>query len=191
MPDTAHIHEVTQYFEQITNYMIQVGDPTNPDLGTVVGTVAAPITYEYRASSAESIKTIVERVLVVVHGNNVTPPKFGGLAALTNGIKFQICDAIGTCRKTYPQDITGFNTIKTNADWVRLAGVDSIPIAGVGVAGIHSVRWTLGRGPGALWLPPGWALQCIVQDDLTGTTPFTVNVQGHQISDQPGQIASD
>ena len=180
----------TQYFEQITDYMTQVGDPTNADLD-VDGSVAAPITFEFRASADEGLKTIIERILVVLHGSNVTPAKFGGLAALSNGLKFQICDAQSIAQKVYPQDLAGFNTIKRNADWVRLAGVDAIPISGAGVLGIHTIRWTLGKGPGALWLPPGWAIQAIVQDDLTGTTPFTINIQGHQISDQPGRVVTD
>ena len=180
----------TQYFEQITDFLTQVDDPSNADLD-VVGSAVAPITFEFRASIAEGLRTTIERILVIIHGSNITPAKFGGLAALSNGIKFRVCDAQSIVQKVYPQDLAGFNTIKRNADWVRFAGVDSIPVTGTGVAGIHSVRWTLGLGPGALWLPPGWAIQAIVQDDLTGTTPFTINVQGHQISDQAGQVVAD
>ncbi len=181
---------LTQYFEQITDFMTQVDDLSNADLD-VVGTVAAPITFEFRASADERLTTEIERVLVVVHGNNITPIKFGGLAALGNGLKFQVCDAQSIVQKVYPQDLAGFNTIKRNSDWVRFAGVDSIPVTGVGVGGANLVRWTLGEGPGALWLPPGWAIQAVVQDDLTGTTPFTINVQGHQISNQAGQVVTD
>jgi len=157
----------------------------------VVGTLNAPIIYEFRASADEGLKTEIERILAVLHGTNLTPAKFGGLATLDNGVKFQICDEQSIAQKVYPQDLAGFNTIKRNSDWVRFAGVDSIPITGSGNLGASLVRWTLGRGPGALWLPPGWAIQAIVQDDLTGTTPFTINIQGHQISDQAGQVVRD
>ncbi len=180
----------TQYFEQITDFMTQVHDLSNADLD-VDGSVAAPITFEFRASATVGLKTTIERILVVIHGSNITPAKFGGLAALGNGLKFQICDEQSIVQKVYPQDLAGFNTIKRNADWVRLAGVDAIPITGAGVLGIHTIRWTLGKGPGALWLPPGWAIQAVVQDDLTGTTPFTINIQGHQISNQAGQVVAD
>ncbi len=181
----------TQWFEQETRFMKQVDDPTNPDLADVVGTLAAPVTYEFRASSDEKVETLIRRINIVYHGSNILPGKFGGGSALGNGIKLQICDANNNVVKVYPENLAGWNTIKTNADWARLAGRDAEPVTGSGVLGAVYVRWTLVKGPGIFWLAPGFAVQALVQDDLTGTTPLTMNVQGTNINNQAGQVATD
>ncbi len=181
----------TQYEEQITDFMKQVDDPANPDMADVVGTLAAPITYEYRASTDEKVETLIRRLNIVYHGTNILPAKFGGETALGNGIKIQICDGDNNVKKVYPEDLPGWNTIKANADWARLAGRDAEPVTGSGVKGAVYVRWTLMKGPGELWLPPGFAIQAIVQDDIAAAAPLTMNVQGRKINHQAGQVATD
>lgn len=176
--------ESFQHQQHVTAYLKQVGIPTNPDLSTILGTLAAPITYEYRVPIDPVPKRFeLKRVLVVVHGTQIDPSKFGGLAALTNGVKLQLVNRTNEVQTVFPEDVAGFNSIKRNGDWGRLAGNDSPLFSLSGNKAIVPVRWSLWKGAGALWIPPGWAFQALVQDDLTSMTlPFTINVQGKLIS---------
>jgi len=173
-----------QFQQHETAYLKQVGNPLNPDLGTVVGTLSSPIIFEYRVEIDPTLKRFeMERMLLMIHGTNIAPNKFGGITALANGVKLQLVNRSDEVQKVWPEDIPGFNSFKRNGDWGRLSGNDNPLFSETGNAGLVPIRWTLGKGAGALWIPPGWAFQVLVQDDLTGITlPFTINVQGKLIT---------
>ena len=74
-------------------------------------------------------------------------------------------------------DFLDGETIKTNADFTFLAGVDNKVDAGVANAARY-VRWTIAKAGQALLLRGGEGIGMVVQDDLSGMVDFKILVQG-------------
>lgn len=113
---------------------------------------------------------------VRVHIFDATPTleKFGGLAELTNGCKFEIVDSVTGAVQL---DLTGNHTITKNADLTHLSGVNFDLWTGVG---LDLVTATI-TAPFGLRLPRGYRVQWTNQDDLTGLTEFHISFTGHLI----------
>lgn len=125
--------------------------------------------------SASSGPLYIERCNVEIIDGAITPTKFGGVAALANGLLVKVASADGT---TDVFDFLDGASIKKNADWVLLAGVDN-PVSAAAGDDEFSVRWTLSKGLGEpLYLAAGRRLRFTVQDDLSGLTSFQIMAQG-------------
>jgi len=118
----------------------------------------------------------VNRLLILVLDTGIEPALFGGLTALTNGVKI-------TCNDTDGSELIDFtdgDAINSNAEWVHLAGTDN-PITDSGVGpGIDelAVRWTIGKAGSSLFLKETQSIRFEIRDDLSGLTEFRAMVQG-------------
>ena len=116
----------------------------------------------------------VERVNITVVDGNQTVVKFGGLAALTNGVQVAAFYADGTTAV----DFMNGAAIKANYEWAWLAGTDN-PIDGGAGDDALEVRWTISKGIGGpLALYSGEYLGFVIRDDIEGLTEFRAMVQG-------------
>lgn len=117
---------------------------------------------------------ILQRLNFLMIDGAMSPTKFGGLAALGNGLKIEILD---TDQATVLLDFLEGETIVKNADFALLAGVDDQITAAVG-DDIFKVRWTLAKSGKPIRLTSQQYIQVTVQDDLTGLTSFRAMLQG-------------
>ena len=117
----------------------------------------------------------IQRCNILIIDNNQTPTKFGGLSALDEGVMVRVIEADGTVLK----DFLDGETIKKNADWVKLAGTDDPIRSPTSGDDEFAVRWTLTKGLGApLYLCTGRLLRYTIQDDLSNLTQFEIMAQG-------------
>ena len=116
---------------------------------------------------------MIERVNVPVVDGSMTPDKFAGLSALTNGLLIRVCDAAGVEQIDY----TDGEGIKTNSDWGILAGSDNTIVVAAGTGGMV-VRWTIAKSGSPLLLPANHEFQVIRRDNLVGITSMKAMVQG-------------
>jgi hypothetical protein len=134
-------------------------------------------TFEYTVPAGKNF--YLQRVNFVIVDGSITPAKFGGLSALTNGLKIQVLSSAGA----EVIDFTDGQNIKTNSDFALLAGVDSIirPAAG---DDMFPVRWTIDKAgdlkaeKGNFIMGPLSVFRITVQDDLSGITLFKAMIQG-------------
>lgn len=105
---------------------------------------------------------------------SITPAKFAGLSALTNGVKLAVTTSTGGV----VYDFLDGDTIKANSDWALLSGNDAIvrPAAGDDA---FPVRWELERAGAKLLLRQGQQLRLTVQDASSGISAWTAMAQGH------------
>jgi hypothetical protein len=127
-------------------------------------------------STVDSVHIV--RVNMAILDVAMAPSKFGGLTALTNGLKFSVIDATGT--ELF--DFTDGEPIKNNVSFGYLAGVDTIIDAGAAGDSLN-VRWTIQRAGAALKLGTNQIFRASVQDDLSGLDQFQIMVQGLSRSD--------
>lgn len=133
---------------------------------------STPVHFDYQAPATTNIR--VYRCNITIVDGSVSPTKFGGATALTNGLLVQ-CVTDGEALLC---DFLNGQSIKRNVDWVWLAGNDN-PIAAAAGDDVIEIRWTIERGLGApLALESGDRLRFTVQDDLTVLTEFRIMVQG-------------
>lgn len=117
----------------------------------------------------------IYRVCLSIVDAIITPTKFGGIVALTNGLQVLVVDVDGSTIL----DFLDGRSIKKNADWSLLLGVDAPTIAAAGEDHLPG-RWTIANAAGgdSLKLTTGQRLRYRVRDDLSGVTEFTALVQG-------------
>lgn len=99
---------------------------------------------------------------------------FGGIAALTNGITIKAMDGA-----TELFDFIAGRTIKRNAHFTWLAGVDTPVLDAVG-DDVLPVRWTIEKSGESFRLQGGQSIDITISDDLTGLTSFTAMLQGQR-----------
>ncbi len=133
-----------------------------------------PVEFCYAAEDGELIA--LERVMVLIVDAAVKIDKFGGLTALDNGLLIEARDAQG--QRTL--DFGDGDAIKTNSDWVLLAGTDVNIQTGVGVD-MCAVRWTVGKTGTSMRMKPGEKFVVTVRDNLSALTEmFHIVVQGQK-----------
>lgn len=113
------------------------------------------------------------RACITMVDASMTPIKFGGVAALTNGVDFGVYDDSDVEKLNF----TDGEPIKSNIEFGSLAGID-VNIGDFGASDALSIRWTMARAGGAITIPPNWYFQAKVQDDLSALTQFRIMVQG-------------
>lgn len=139
------------------------------------GTTAAPIPYSYTVP-VDKI-ALIRRCNMTAMDGAITPSKFVGTTALTKGLTVE---ALST-GSTQMIDFTDGHNIKANADWGFLAGVDVNYKIVAGDDGL-SVRWTLGKSGGMLYLTSGESLTFKVQENFTDVPDINIMVQGLELS---------
>ncbi len=84
-------------------------------------------------------------------------------------------------------DYTGGVPIRTNGDFVFLAGVDAQTFSPPGSMDLLPIRWTIARAGTPLHMTCGQYLEFLVQDNLTGLRFFRTMVQGfsYRITEAP------
>lgn len=109
------------------------------------------------------------RINIIIHDSAITTNTFGGLPALTNGLRILAVDA----NDNELQDFKDGQTIKANRDWVPLAGVDVYT-----VGDMLAIRWTIAKAGSPIWFDGGGKMRVIVQDNLSGLDFFEMMAQG-------------
>ena len=117
----------------------------------------------------------IVRILPTIIDGSITITKFGGISALTNGVLVKAYDKNGA----EVLDFMDGQTIKTNACWGCLAGVDTV-IENAAGDDAFGVRWTIAKGmtPDGIQLYSGESIRFTIQDNLAALTDFKAMVQG-------------
>ncbi len=142
---------------------------------SVKGDVTA-VEYEYQCPADKVV--FLERSGIVIQDGGIAPALFGGIAALSTGLKIEHIAADTT---TVKLDFTVDITIKKNSHFALFAGND-VPIldtVGANANDVVVIRWTIGRIGSPLLLVEGESFRVTVQDDLTNITEMLWMVQGH------------
>lgn len=167
---TAHPTEVYfKFFRHASGATGGSTDNMNPN-----ASIGTPTLYELVAPAG--ITVAISRVNFLIKDLNCSIGKFGGLSALTNGVKVESINAAGTVEV----DFLDGTTLKTNEDFDLLAGIDVPGIDNTVAVDAVPVRWTLKRGldDQALLLVPGSFLRITIQDNLSGLVSFQAMAQG-------------
>lgn len=135
----------------------------------VNGSLGSPVIFEYVAPEP----VLMSRINLQINDILPTADKFGGIAALTNGVLIQIRDTDDTTLIDFSDNIG----IKANHDFVLLAGIDVDIVSGGGV-GLVAVRFTVSKAGNLLRLETGQKFVLVVRDNLTGLDSFEAMVQG-------------
>ena len=144
---------------KITNYgQFELGPPTIPgdfifkflvnsadikDLSTTSADTNSVENYNYPVNSG--FIALISRCIIHIQDAGILPSKFGGINALTNGLKIQAIDDDGT---SVLKDFLDGTTIKENGEFSHLAGVGTEIDAGAGDDSL-SVLWDFNLTCGA------------------------------------------
>lgn len=131
-------------------------------------------------SGEADAETHVSRVLLLTTDTGITQMTFSGLPILSTGLTVKVLDTDDTELFDYLDGVT----IKKNADWAHMAGIDGTSISTLGAADdVFIMRWTLSKAGHPLRLYPGQKLEVLVQDDLLtgGPTELEMTAQGYTI----------
>ena len=141
------------------------------DMTSSVGTLTSPVVYEL--APPPGITWQLTRLLITVTDNLVMDDgKFGGIAALTNGV-------VGVAKTTAGR-IANITVWKTNgdmmADMYDVEYNDRAPAGGYGLRG----RWTLTSAGiiSEINGDEGEYIRVLIQDDHTGNASFRIKAQG-------------
>lgn len=131
-------------------------------------------------SGVADAETHITRVILMTTDSAISQMTFSGMAALSTGLTVKVLDTDDTELFDYLDGVT----IKKNADWAHLAGVDGVDISTLGAGDdVFMMRWTISKAGHPLRLFPGQKLEILVQDDLDtgGPTEFEMTAQGYSI----------
>lgn len=121
----------------------------------------------------------VTRVNFTIVDGTINPGTFAGLGSvLGNGVKIQAIDKDGS---TIIKDFLDGTTIKKNADFHCLAGVQVVRITGAASDDGLFIEWDLSRFTEKLFLKPDQRLRIIIQDDLSAVTTMMTMAQGIEV----------
>ena len=153
----------------------QMADTVGDGSGTAnaVGDLSAGVEFKVLCGANELLQC--HRVIVLIEdGGPLSADNYGNLAALTNGIDCYVKDPAGAIDY---QLIDPNLTIKSNLLWSQYCyDVKEINF-GSGNDGV-AVRWTFAKAGAPIQLEPGWSLNFLCQDNLTGLVTHTFQVQG-------------
>jgi hypothetical protein len=160
-----------RYF--INEYLQHVSGPTGSDDNNMV-TVASPgdsSVFAYTVPVQTEVR--IARMNLGIVDAAPTLTKFGGIAALTNGVLMDVTDRNGLSIL----DLTAGRPVVQNADYLYLAGIDMEIATGMGLD-VVKVRYSLFKSGANLRLKAGEQIRFTIQDDLTGIDQFRCMVQG-------------
>ena len=161
---------------------LPAADFVSPSLKTGAGSTdmnvdgsgtAVPFLYSPPPGCAASVMRLI---LFLETSTAMDTGKFGDLAALTNGVKFQIVNG-GTT------DV--IETWKTNEDIL----LDMYDFSSAGAifgktTKVATGRWSFFKATGGsrgLYVPKNGSFQVIVQDNLSGLPHFHMHIQGYLV----------
>lgn len=139
----------------------------------VLGTLAAPSIFEVDPPPT-AIWQVTRYLISLTHAGVPDDGKFGGIAALTNGVALRATTASGIT--------TVFSNWKTNGDMkLDMFNVEYSDKAPAGENGTHG-RWTFTTSEIVAELDgdasPVHKMEILIQDDLTGLSTFKIRAQG-------------
>jgi hypothetical protein len=142
----------------------------SPDCN-VDGSIASQV-FEYVVPAGKH--AWLHRINTEGHNGSITRDNFLGIAALTNGILFQVLDD----QDNILIDFTDGEGIKITTEFSALSGVDTqIDTRGGGEDGI-AIRWTFDRAGEPIFMKEGYKFRLIVRDNLTGISQLRMMLQG-------------
>jgi len=146
-------------------------DSTNPNiyLMNVSAAPGAPRIFEFVCPSNAFF--IIAQINLVIVDAAVTSTKFGGGAALTNGIIWRVVDASNNLLFNFHSN----PTIKMNYEFFNIAGTEIQLQTG---ADLVTVSWKSSVIGVLATIRPGWKIQVVIQDDLTALDFFEASVTG-------------
>ena len=130
------------------------------------------VEFEYECPADKVV--FIEDITILIIDAGIVPTKFGGIAALTNGL---LIEAIGSDGTTVLHDFTEDKPIKKNADWFLLTGHDS-ELSSPSGDDTEEVQWNLAAESGPLLLTEGQLFRVTVRDNLLDITEMEIMVQG-------------
>lgn len=133
---------------------------------------STPKKFTYTNATTDWILTTM-RMTITDANADIVADKFGGIAALTNGIKIEIIDTDGS---TVLENLIGGDTIKQNSDFFFVGSYDLH--SGV-TDGAIQVNIDFTEGGAVFRILTDQIIQVTVQDDLTGITSFETFIKGH------------
>ncbi len=142
-------------------------NPIGNSINLNVNGSITPVSFRYTCPDTTNV--VLVRMNIQMDDNAITYAKFGGIAALSNGVLIRICDREGKVNV----DLLDGQTVKTNLNLAWLAGFDVLTDTAV------LVRWTLERAGKQLLLRPGDFIELVVQDNLSSITAFSIMIQGY------------
>ena len=143
---------------------------TNGSTVEIIGAVADDWDY----TVPEGKVAFLARTNILIVDGAVSPTKFGGMNALTNGLLIRAYDTDGT---TLLKDWTTDFQVKKNADFSLLAGVD-IEITAAAGDDVVEIRWMFSRSGALILLDEQQIFRITTQDDMSALTSFRWNIQG-------------
>jgi hypothetical protein len=130
--------------------------------GSIEMAVDGSTPVEFRYTVPANTTVVLYRCNIIIRDLGITPFRFGALTALTNGLKIEIFNAADALLKSFTVDAT----IKNNAEFGNLAGVDTTIDSGAGGDALY-VRWTIANSGAAVKLTAGQYFQVTVQDNIS------------------------
>lgn len=137
-----------------------------------VNGLTAPKIFEYIVPAGKNVW--LHRLNAEGHNASITRDNFLGIAALANGLDFQIVDD----QDNLLIDFNDGEKIKITTEFSALCGVDTqIDTRGGGEDGI-AIRWTFDRAGEPIFMKEGYKFRVIVNDDLSGISQLRMMLQG-------------
>ncbi len=157
----------------IYSYLTHISGPDGTDDENMDPDASgADAIYEYIVPAGPSAR--IARLNMAIVDPSPRLDRFGGQAALANGVLMQVLDT----DDNELIDLTGGRPIQTNAEFLYLAGIDMELITTAG-AGVVKVRHSLFKAGANMLLMPGQKIRFTIQDDLSALgTEFRCMVQG-------------
>ena len=146
---------------------------TEVTINMAVNGAITPVIYSAQPAPTEKVD-IMRLLFSITDATEPDDSKFGGIAALTNGVHIR-----RNIDNTTYQTLTVW---KTNKDMkLDMYNVDYAQKAGGGNWGVNG-RWSIFDGTGSVVNVDSnnnETIECIIQDDLTGLITFEMRGQGH------------
>ena len=169
--------------QYLSKFFTEISGPSGSDTENMnpIAGVGAPDPTVYEVLVPADTRYCITRVHFVIRDANCAGGKFGGLAALTNGVKIQVID--NDAGDTVLIDFLDGKTIKLNDQFDWLSGVDVV-IPDTVTAPNVPIRWTLQKDLGGdyLELTAGQRFRITVQDDLSGLTEWRTMAKGFSVA---------
>ncbi len=166
------------------------GNDSTPNKGMIVNTHlrnGSNVDMDVNGSSTPKVYTAgpptgkiwyINRMILSITDTNINWQKFGGIAALTNGVDVDY-DTAGV-----NIDLLDGEPIKINSDWVQFC-YDTEVNEGPGTLDVVRVRWTFGKSGTVLQLNNADSdlFRVTINDNLNALTEYHTMIQGYEVDE--------
>lgn len=135
----------------------------------VAGSAGSPKIFQYVVPAGNYFALLGQNIIIV--DSAITPIKFGGIAALSNGCYWRVVDASDNIKLNFH---TGAS-ITANFEFFHVSAGNIAVGSGSDYFSVQLRARDLGLAP---VLEPGWKLQIVIRDDLTSLDRFESSVIG-------------